>query len=162
MAADDQIKCSVQILRHTRSNQRILVQGPIDYSLLDETSPEKIVYLNGGSPDGGGFTYHTPNVAFESGEYIIVQVKNRNTSSKTLDSTGSSSGLLVMGVRKLDKNTGTVYADMVTEADRSTDLFADDPACPSAKWQDGYAIKVPDGERWSLYGLLQANLRTTA
>lgn len=162
MAANDQIVCTAQIQRHTRANQRIPVLGPIDYSVLDETDPKTVAYLNGGAPNGGGFTYPTAKVAFESGEYVVVQLKNRAGSDKTLDSTGSTSGTFLLGIRKLDKNTGTIIPDTLTEADRSTDLFADDPTMTNAKWRDAYAFKVPEGERWSLHGAWQANFRTTA
>lgn len=164
MAANDQIVCVAQVLRHTRSHAEHVVQGPIDYTILDETDPKNVAYINGGTPTGAGFPYKSKSTRarFMSGEYVIVQLKNRNASDKILDSTGSTSGKILLGIRRLDKNTREVIPDVLTETDRSTDLFADDPTMTSGKWRNAYAFKVPEGEEWVLWGAFQADFRTTA
>jgi hypothetical protein len=163
MAANDQIVCLSQILKQTRSGARALDVSPVDYSMLDETDPKTSVYVRGVfRPDGGGITAGSAGHHYHEGEYAVVQLNNRNASDKTLDSTGSTSGVFLLQYALKDVATSEITYPFLTDANRSTALFADDPVMTSGKWRDAYAFLVPAGEEWQFVGLWRADFRTTA
>ena len=162
MAADDQIKCGAQIFIVHKNGQQTPVSGVIDYQDLDETDPKTQVYLNGGAPDGGGKRRMTHKISAKPGESILIKLKNRMGSNKILDSTGSTSGVFLLGVRYRDLYRNIVDEKDISEADRAQVLVADDSTVVNGKFSDAYDFTVPDGEEWFLFGRWQANFRTTA
>lgn len=162
MVADTQIKHTASFYRRTRQGSMIPLIKGLDYSLLDDTDPAKSVYLNGGAPDGSGFTRETARVALQAGEKLIYVAQNRNGANVVIDSTGSASGKLLISLWKVDNNTEAGFPDSITEANRDTSYLADDGTLVNGKESEAYAFTVPDGETWQLYGLLQADLRTAS
>lgn len=165
MAANDQIKCVARILRQVRSGARMLVVGDVDYTKLDETDPKTQVYIDGHqAPVGGGHIVPSSKAtnAYNDGEAVVIQVKNRMGSNKTLDSTGSTSGLLILSVFVRDLATGEGFFRTLTEADRDTAVVPDDPTVVNGAYSDAYGFTVSAGERWQVAGLFQADFRTTA
>lgn len=160
MAANDAIAGVSQIMRQTRSRDRRLVIGPQAITDLDETAVATQTFINGGAPANAGRTIMSAPEVFGPGERVVIQVKSNAT--KTLDTTGSTSGLFVIQVLCKDINTGARYQKTLVEGDRNTAELADDPILTASVFGDAYHFVVPDGEAWQLFGKWQFDARTTA
>lgn len=160
MAANDQIACSARFAYQTVTDDVIPLVDAVHYTMLDETDPKTSVFVNGGRPNGGGILVRSAPRWVRPGEYLLVQIKP--TATKTLDSTGSTSGVLIIGILVKDHVTGATRPRFLTEADRNTTRVPDDGSKTADLWNDAYAFLVPNGQSWQLFGLWRADFRTTA
>lgn len=160
MVADDEISAMYRFVRQELNGSRPVVTGDRHYKDVNQTSPEKALYFNGGSPTNAGRTIPAPDAVFQQGQTMVLQGKP--TATKTLDSTGATSHDLRIGILKRDHATGKLFPSVLTEADRTTTNLADDGSKTASVWNDFYHFLVPLGETWQLYGEFKYRSSTTA
>lgn len=160
MAADDEISAMYRFVRQELAGSRPVVTGDRDYRDLNQTSPEKAFYWNGGNPTNAGRTVPAPNAVFQPGQRMVLQIKPRAT--KTLDSTGGTSADIRVNILKRDLATGALFPAVLTDTDRDTTQLADDGSKVASVWSDAYHWLVPLGEVWQLYGETKIRSSTTA
>lgn len=160
MAAGDNLSGKTRIRKQSRDGNRIVLVHERPYGYYTSTSVQDAVYLNGGAPSGGGRTITSTPEPASPGEYVIWEVKV--TTAATQDSDHANNDIL-LPVTFRDLNTGRVGFKVLSNADRNTDILADDPALLTTRFGDTMVWKVPDGEVWDLGpGELRLRGATTA
>lgn len=159
MAAGDNLTGKSRlVLQHRDGNSEVLVDER-PYGDFTTTSVQDAIYVNGGAPAGGGRTIFSKGVIMQPGEYLRWQVKV--TTAATEDSDHANNDIRIP-IHFRDLNTGREGIKYLTNVDRNTDILADDPALLTTRYGDTLVWKVPDGERWDLYGELRLRGATTA
>jgi|ERR1051326_5448531 hypothetical protein len=169
MAAGDEIVGKIRIMKQTIRGDRVLVLDERYCLDLDQTTPDKALYVNGGAPGSTGVTVPSagpPVGVFNAGERLIVQIKPV-ASGKIFDSDGPSAAVANadyrIGIRKRDQYSGARVDTVLVDTDRDTSQLADDPTLTTAnQWYDVLSYLVPIGERWQLWGQFKLRSVTTA
>lgn len=160
MAAGDNLTGKTRVLKQARDHERVVLVHERPYGYYTSTSVQDAVYLNGGAPSGGGRTIGSAAEVLNPGEFLVWQVKV--TTAATQDSDHANNDIMIP-VTFRDLNSGRVGYKVLTNADRNTDILADDPALLTTRFGDTMVWKVPDGERWDLGpGELRLRGATTA
>lgn len=160
MAADTEFKGTYRLFRQTLSGARVPITGDIPHVSLDQTTPDKAYYFNGGAPANSGVTA-TNRAVLYPGERLVMQLKASN-GGVGFDSTGGASEDIRVGLARRDRNSGDLVKGVITDADRSTTLLADDPTATTGQYVDVMHWVVPNGENWQLWGEWKVRSSSTA
>lgn len=170
MAANDPIVGTLLFASETAQRQQTVL-GYLDATLAKTTTATAVPYMM--FPKAFQYFQIAPGTQVFKSQQIPIQpqgfliVKIRPTAaSKTLDSTGSTSGFVKLTVLEQDlaNRNSEPITRILTDADRNTSRLPDDPAFPNSTsvFSEAYAFQPGNGLAWLFAGPQNLDLRTTA
>lgn len=171
MAANDAILGVVQFVAEDAQNGQQLIVNGLSASILATTTANAVPYMmfpsayRFFSPPTGTQVFAAAKLVVPPQGFLIVKIRP-TVASKTLDSTGSTSGFvrLTLLEQDLSQPKKDPIIRTLTEADRNTSRLADDPTFSSSLtvFNEAYAFQPGNGRAWLQAGPQNIDFRTTA